>query len=107
MVTKNNVQAVPISRSDQEIIFRRASKKYNKIQQIIRNEKLNTMDKMLNYAAYKNADKMFLGTRQVLAAEDYEKQPDGTLFKKVRIQIVAAKRNIFFIINKLFVNINR
>jgi len=40
------------------------------------------MEKLFNYAAFKNGGRKALGTREILAEED-ELQPDGSLFKKV------------------------
>lgn len=51
---------------------------------------MDTMEKLFNYAAYKNGGRKALGTREILAEED-ELQPDGTLFKKVFFDCVFLK----------------
>ena len=43
---------------------------------------MDTIEKLFNYAAFKNGGRKALGTREILAEED-ELQPDGSLFKKV------------------------
>lgn len=80
------IQATAITRSDREIGFRRVGTT-NKIQEIIIQEKIDTMEKLFNYAANKNGEKKALGTREILAEED-EMQTDGTLFKKVNLSLI-------------------
>ena len=88
---QNFRKAVPITHSDTEIVFRRVGA-LTKIQEIVINEKLDTMEKLFNYAANKNGEKKALGTREILAEED-ELQPDGTLFKKVSSHFIIKHNN--------------
>ena len=49
---------------------------------VILNKKLDTLEKLFNYAANKYGDKNAQGTREILAEED-EMQTDGTVLRKV------------------------
>jgi len=75
------LQAVPIARSNEEIVYRNAAEP-TEIQELFDRDKIDTMEKVFNYVSHKHNTKKALGTREVFAEED-EIQPDGTIFKKV------------------------
>lgn len=75
------VKAKVILKSDRSIIYRNIDP-VGEIYTIMERLKIDTMEKVLRYAAETHQDKLCLGTRQILAEEN-EVQPNGRVFKKV------------------------
>ena len=77
------MQAAPIRKDSRSITYRSVDKPTEMHIEMVR-ENVNTMASMMEFVANKHANKKCLGTRQILAEED-EVQPNGRVFKKVRL----------------------
>lgn len=64
-------------------------------------DKIDTLQKVFQYAVYKYTDSYCLGTRDVLAEED-EVQQNGRVFKKVNIPTYIIYYNDDEMVFKLF-----
>lgn len=77
------VKAKVILKSERSIIYRNTDP-VGEIYTIMERLKIDTMEKVLLYAAETHKDKICLGTRQILAEEN-EVQPNGRVFKKYKM----------------------
>lgn len=77
------LQAVPITEDTRSITYRSVDKP-NKMHVEMVIEKVDTMERMLEFVSKRHANKKCLGTRQIKGEED-EVQPNGRVFKKVLI----------------------
>lgn len=75
------VKAKVVSKDERSITYRNIDR-LGEIYTTLERLKIDTLEKVLRYAAEIHGDKMCLGTRQILAEEN-EVQPNGRVFKKV------------------------
>lgn len=74
------LQATQISGDDNQVTYRSLLQHKNVHRNLVR-ENINTLEKVLPYAAKLHGEKECLGTRQILSEED-EVQKNGKVFKK-------------------------
>lgn len=75
------VKAKPIAKDERSITYRNIDQP-GPMHITLERQKIDTLEKVLRYAAETHGDKKCLGTRQILAEEN-ELQPNGRVFKKV------------------------
>ena len=78
------VQVTSVDQSDTEVSFRRDKGQSAIYQEIIVQNKVDTVTKAFNYAVKKYGGKEWLGTREILGMED-EVQKSGKVFKKLTL----------------------
>lgn len=81
------IKAKPVYQDDKSILYRNIDP-IGPMHAMLVREKIDTLEKMLKYVASIHANKRCLGTRQIFAEED-ELQPNGRVFKKVRVHAVT------------------
>ena len=85
------IKAKPIAKDDHTITYRSVDPP-GPLHVMLERQKIDTLDKMLKWVTDMHSGKKCLGTRQILAEED-ELQPNGRIFKKVKLKRKIHKIN--------------